>query len=60
MKKLRTLFVLILFFLAHNNISAQACIVGGACYENPSQAFQNAKDGDVIEVHSGTYYDVGV
>ena len=35
-------------------------IVGGEYYQTPSQAFQNAKDGDRIEVRDGTYNDVGV
>ncbi len=45
------------------NVPAQVdgpvSIVGGAYYKTPSEAFQNAKDGDRIEVRAGTYNDVG-
>jgi len=35
-------------------------IVGRGCYDAPSQAFANARDGDRIEIQAGTYHDVGV
>ena len=36
------------------------CIVGRGCYSTPSQAFNNARNGDTIKIYAGTYSDVGI
>jgi hypothetical protein len=35
-------------------------IVGRSAYKTPSEAFNNANDGDTITVFAGTYKDVAV
>ena len=67
MSSTRLLFnsiVVALIAAAPVNATAQddgsVSIVGRASYKTPSEAFQNAKDGDRIEVQAGIYNDVGV
>lgn len=56
-------FTIILFFYS-SIIFAQTgnsvCIVGGACFKTPSEAFAKVKNGDTIKINAGTYNDVGV
>ena len=63
-KFLLAVIVVIILASVPVDVSAQGggsvYIVGGAYYKTPSQAFQNAKDGDRIEVRAGTYNDVGI
>ncbi len=56
--------VAMLIMFTDTSLTAQAngpvCIVGRGCFNTPSQAFENATDGDRIEVQAGIYNDVGV
>ena len=52
-----------LILVATKAVFAQAsgpvCIVGRGFYNNPSEAFAHAQDGDRIEIQGGIYHDVG-
>ena len=61
-----SLVIVLTIFLLLNDINIYAqtgnsvCIVGGTCYNTPSEAFAKAKNGDSIKISAGTYNDVGI